>query len=79
VRLRRKTSLGVVKFWRGEKGWGAITSADLPASRDAWAHFSALDMPGYQSLVPGQTVEFRFRLQRQDSFDYVAEWVRPLG
>lgn len=75
----RTASFGVVKFWHAEKGWGAISSADLPEGRDAWAHFSMIDMPGYRTLRPGQEVEFRFRAQRQDSFDYVADWVRPAG
>jgi CspA family cold shock protein len=75
----REASDGVVKFWREEKGWGAISSADLPAGRDAWAHFSVIDMEGYRSLTEGQRVEFRYHPARQDSFDFVADWVKPLG
>ena len=69
---------GVVKFWKPEKGWGAITSPELPDGRDAWAHFSVVEMTGYKSLTAGQEVEFRYTATRQDSFEFVADWVRPL-
>lgn len=78
MRLRRRVSRGVVKFWREEKGWGAITSPDLPEGHDAWVHFSAIDFDGYRNLVAGQQVEFKYRAVRQESFDFVADWVKPL-
>lgn len=71
-------SRGVVKFWRPEKGWGAISSDALPRGKDAWAHFSAVEMTGYRELLAGQDVEFAYRPAQQDSFEFVAEWVRPL-
>ena len=71
-------STGVVKFWREEKGWGAISSPDLPEGRDAWAHFSAVEMAGYRTLAAGQPVEFHYHPARQDSFDFLADWVKPL-
>ena len=67
---------GNVKFWRDEKGWGGITSPDVPA--DLWVHFSVVDFPGYKALVADQAVEFRCVRQQQDSWQYVATWVRPL-
>lgn len=70
--------VGVVKFFRPDKGWGAISSDALPPGRDAWVHFSMIDMPGYRVLEPGQQVEFTFHAAQQDSFHYVADWVRPL-
>lgn len=69
---------GVVKFWKPEKKWGAISSPDLPEGKDAWAHFTHVEMTGYVELVAGREVEFTYRPARQDSFDFVAEWVRPL-
>ena len=69
---------GVVKFWRGDKGWGAISSGDLPAGKDAWAHFSVVDVTGYRELMPGQAVEFTFEAAQQDSFEFRATWVRPI-
>ena len=67
-----------MKFWKPEKGWGAISSPELPDGKDAWASFSVVDMTGYKSLAAGQEVEFRYTAGRQDSFDFVVEWVRPL-
>lgn len=69
---------GVVKFWREEKGWGAISSESLPPGRDAFAHFSVIERDGFRSLVEGETVEFTFHATRQDSFDFVADWIRPI-
>jgi CspA family cold shock protein len=68
---------GVVKFWNAEKGWGAISSAELPPARDAWAHYShIMDMPGYRTLEVGQTVEFSFEAVQQDGFEFRAIEVR---
>jgi CspA family cold shock protein len=62
---------GVVKFWNAEKGWGAISSDELPPGRDAWAHFSQImDMPGYRALEAGRAVEFSYEAAQQDSFDF---------
>jgi cold shock CspA family protein len=47
----------VVKFWHAERGWGAISSDELPPGRDAWVHFShIMGMPRYRSLEVGQAV-----------------------
>ena len=69
---------GTVKFWKAEKGWGAISSPELPAGRDAFAHFSDVVEIGYRSLEAGEEVEFDLVERSQDSFDYVAENVRRL-
>lgn len=73
-----KRVLGVVKFWREEKGWGAISSDALPPGRDAFAHFSVLETDGFRSLTEGQMVEFTFHPTRQDSFDFIADRVWPV-
>lgn len=67
---------GVVKFFKEEKGHGGITSPEVAG--DVWVHFSHIDMPGYRTLEPGQRVEFRYERRDQDSWRYVATWVRPL-
>jgi CspA family cold shock protein len=67
---------GIVKFFREEKGWGAIASDALPSGRDAWVHFSMIDLPGYRALREGQAVRFAFEQAKQDSFDYRATYVR---
>ena len=67
---------GTVKFWKDDKGWGGIEGPDLAG--DVWVHFSAIDMDGYHSLEAGQQVEVTYTRQDQDSWEYVAESVRPL-
>ncbi|WP_433435853.1 cold-shock protein [Nonomuraea sp. CA-141351] len=69
---------GTVKFWKDDKGWGAISSPELPPGRDAWAHFSDIVAEGYRSLEAGDEVEFDVVERSQDSFDYVAENIRKL-
>ncbi len=76
--VKPRRSIGRVKFFKAEKGWGAISSPDLPEGRDACAHFSALDMDGYRALEPGQQVELTWRPATQDSFEFVADWVRVI-
>jgi cold shock protein len=68
--------VGTVKFFKEEKGWGAIASDALPPERDAWVHFSVIDMPGYRFLQEGQAVRFAFERAKQDSFDFRATYVR---
>jgi cold shock protein len=67
---------GTVKFWKADKGWGAISSPELPAGRDAFAHFSEVVGSGYRILAEGDEVEFDVVERSQDSFGYVAENIR---
>ncbi len=67
---------GTVKFWKADRGWGAISSPELPAGRDAFAHFSEVVGEGYRVLEEGDEVEFALVERPQDSFDYVAENIR---
>jgi cold shock protein len=69
---------GTVKFFRPDKGYGAITSLSLPDGFDAWVHFSVIEMDGYRSLEAGDQVEFDYEPAQQDSFRFVATWVRKL-
>ena len=71
-------AMGTVKFFRPEKGWGAISCDELPDGCDAWVHFSVIIAPGYRSLEEGQRVEFSYEAANQDSFRYRATEVRPL-
>lgn len=71
-------AIGTVKFYKPEKGWGAISSDELPDGHDAWVHFSAIVGEGYRSLEAGQRVEFSYEAAQQDSFEYRATEVRPL-
>jgi CspA family cold shock protein len=72
-------AMGVVKFYKAEKGWGAITSAELPPSRDAFVHFSAIEGSGYRELTAGDLVDFDFEAAEQDSFRYRATRVLRVG
>ncbi len=69
---------GAVKFFKPDKGWGAITSPDLPDGFDAWVHFSAIEMDGYRSLNAGDSVEVDYEPVEQDSLRFVATLVRKL-
>jgi CspA family cold shock protein len=67
---------GRVKFFRPEKGWGGIVSADVPG--DVWVHFSVIEGDGYRELNDGEEVEFRYEEAQQDSWRYRATFVRRL-
>jgi len=69
---------GTVKFFKPDKGRGAITSPDLPDGFDAWVHFSAIEMDGYRSLNAGDSVAFDYEPAEQDSFRFVATRARKL-
>ncbi|MEV5833173.1 cold shock domain-containing protein [Nocardia sp. NPDC052112] len=69
---------GTVRFFKAEKGWGAIASPHVPRGCDVWVHFSAIDGEGFRVLTDGDRVEFRYEQARQDSFRYRATWVRKL-
>ncbi|WP_156252526.1 transcription antiterminator/RNA stability regulator CspE [Pseudactinotalea terrae] len=49
-------TLGTVKWFNAEKGFGFITPDDGGA--DVFAHFSAISGSGYRSLEENQKVEF---------------------
>jgi cold shock protein len=70
---------GTVKFYKADKGWGAISSPELPEGFDAWVHFSAIEMDGYRALEPGSEVEFDYEPVIQDSFRFRATRVVPLA
>ena len=69
---------GTVKFYKEDKGYGAIASPDLPDGFDAWVHFSVIEGDGYRSLEVGAPVDFDYEPARQDSFRFRATRVRKL-
>lgn len=69
-------TVGTVKFFKPEKGWGAIASADLPDGFDAWVHYSVIEGTGFRELAAGDTVEFDYEAAQQDSFRFRATRVR---
>ncbi|GIF66997.1 hypothetical protein Ais01nite_50320 [Asanoa ishikariensis] len=66
---------GIVREWHEELGWGVIDAPTVPGG--CWAHFSALEMPGYRVLSAGQRVTFVAEAGEQDGFAYRAVSVRP--
>lgn len=71
-------AIGTVKFFKSEKGWGAVSSPELPDDCDAFVIFAVIQMDGYRTLDAGDRVEFDYVEQQQDSFRYVATRVRKL-
>ncbi|MCC3311683.1 cold-shock protein [Nocardia africana] len=71
-------AIGTVKFFRPEKGWGAIAAAELPDGCDVWVHFSAIEGDGFRALDAGERVEFDYESAQQDSFRYRATRVRRI-
>ncbi|GAA0467972.1 hypothetical protein Ade02nite_78740 [Paractinoplanes deccanensis] len=68
-------SVGTVREWNADEGWGVIDSADTPGG--CWAHFSAGAMGGYVSFGVGERVRFEWEAPGQDGFPYraVRVWV----
>ena len=48
-------TIGTVKWFSAEKGYGFIEQEDGP---DIFVHYSAISGEGYRSLEQGETVEF---------------------
>lgn len=69
---------GVVKFYKAEKGWGAISSPELSDGLDAFVHFSTIEAEGYRAFEQGDQVEFDYEAAQQDSFRYRATRARRL-
>lgn len=72
-------AVGIVKFFRPEKGWGAISSEELPDGVDVWVHYSAIEEDSFRTLEEGEPVEFDFEAAEQDSFRFRATRVRRTG
>ena len=70
------TTTGTVKFFKAEKGWGAI-EAQATAPWDIWVHFSSIDDPSVpRVLVAGDRVVVDYVRLDHDSFKYIARRVR---
>lgn len=71
------TTVGVVRQWDNEEGWGVIDGPETPGG--CWTHFGAVAVVGYKSLEPGQTVNLEWEVSDQDGFSYRAVWTWPSG
>ena len=49
-------AIGTVKWFNDSKGFGFITTDN--GGDDLFAHFSAINMPGFKTLKEGQRVSF---------------------
>jgi CspA family cold shock protein len=67
---------GVVKFFKADKGWGAIMCSEVPS--DVWVHFSVIEGSGFRAFAAGALVEFDVEKVDQDSFHYRATRARFL-
>ena len=74
----RRTSIGIVKFWRDDKGYGVIEAVDT-APWDIWSSFSAIEAIGFKSLTVGERVEVTYHRANQESYRYVADRVRRVS
>lgn len=70
-------TIGIVKYWRDDRGYGAIAS-EATSPWDIWCHFSAIEMEGFRALTPGERVAVHYIRSNQDSFRYNALHVRRL-
>jgi cold shock protein len=52
----RNMATGTVKWFNDSKGYGFITPDG--GGEDLFAHFSAINMPGFKTLKEGQKVSF---------------------
>ena len=68
---------GRVRNWSDEEGRGVVDSVQTPGG--CWVHYSAVDVPGFASLEPGQDVVLEWEQARQDGFGFRALAVRPVG
>ena len=73
-------AFGTVKFYKSDKGWGAISSPELPPGMDAFISFGDIKgQPGFREFAAGDHVEFEYRPAQQDSFRFAATWARRVG
>jgi CspA family cold shock protein len=71
------TSVGTVREWDDDQGFGVLDSADTPGG--CWVHFSHIVSDGYRSLTPADQVTFTYETAAQDGFSYRAVRVWPPG
>ncbi len=71
------SSVGIVRTWNGEDGWGVVDSAETPGG--CWTHFGAVAVTGLRGLSPGQRVEIEWEKADQDGYRFRARRVWPAG
>jgi CspA family cold shock protein len=71
------TTLGRVREWHDDDGWGVVDSAATPGG--CWAHYSSVHVAGYRRLAAGDEVAFSFEQADQDGYSYRTVEVWPAG
>lgn len=71
------TTVGSVREWHEDEGWGVIDSDETPGG--CWAHFSAGALDGYVFLTAGQKVCLDWESPGQESYDFRARRFWPYG
>ncbi|MFD9662880.1 cold shock domain-containing protein [Rhodococcus sp. NPDC059968] len=72
-RIHAERTIGIVRTWSDEEGWGVIDSDATPGG--AWTHFSCVAGSGFRSLTPGHQVTFEPETMvggTQDGYHYRA-------
>ena len=74
----RMESVGTVREFNAEEGWGVIDSPDVRGG--CFVHYSSIEMPDFQALEQGQRVSFSYENPGflQDGCPHRALAVRPL-
>jgi CspA family cold shock protein len=70
METRPMTSVGSVRLFNADEGWGVIDGPDVPGGR--WVPFSAIAMGGYRQLAQGEQVSFRAEAANRDGYAYRA-------
>ena len=71
------TTIGTVRTWTDDDGWGVVDSPETPGG--CWAHFSSVLVRGYRRLHTGQRVHLEWEPVRQDGYSYRAVRTWPVG
>jgi CspA family cold shock protein len=70
-------TVGVVREWREDEGWGVVDSPETPGG--CWAHFGAGAIHGYVAFRAGERVHLEWEAVGQDGFDFRATRLWPEG
>lgn len=76
-RIGSMDSVGTVRSWSAEEGWGVIDSPETPGG--CWVHYGKVAVRGFRGLNLGQRVEFEWEPGDQDGYHFRATRVWPYG
>ena len=70
-------TVGVVREWHVDEGWGVVDSPVTPGG--CWAHFSVGAVDGFVAFRAGERVHLEWAAGGQDGFDFRATRLWPEG